>query len=419
MHKPRFLSTFSQNVYRYSLFGLLVICIGLLVQIFVLQVHLQAVMKENQSISQLDKDVLQLIRQCRNDLKNPYEENCYAKQFISITQEHDLAYVLALLEALKQARFKGDYCHNIAHAIAVTEVSKRPERWIDVINEIDTSACTRGFLHGVLEGRQKYDANFVLNEQTISLICDETAKQATKKRKSSQIAEDCPHTLGHVLLVQEQGNIQYAVASCEKLPAHYVEPCYRGVFMENMRKETLKIHGIVPTVRWNTDNVQLYEQSCNSFPDTVAIACWQSMPEAYITLARGDQEKVYEYCQRAPKEGLRDACYLYAVGTITFLSTVDKLNIGTGNQLCQPYQLKTEKHRQCMSFVIEYLALQTDTHVERLVAYCEATPRQYQEYCYQYIGTKVEKNGAKPTLDMCQLFPPAYRRYCLMPVKQG
>ncbi len=269
---------------------------------------------------------------------------CYQDLFASFTANHSLYEAVNLLQRLSQLDPIVKYCHPYAHKIAQEEVRKNPDKWLAVLANVDSFACTRGFFHGVIEAHLGSNPDFRLDGQTITKMCESVTK--------TNISADstCAHATGHLLLVQTRGNITEAINICSSLSGSNQYGCAEGVFMEDSNRENLIEHGISEKKKWDKEFIAERETYCRKYKGKIATACYVTLADMYATVYEGDKVRLFTLCQHAPTKSDQKRCFFEAAAFSTFLS------VSRGqkrNDLCNI--LKDDEYEKCINFISTYL----------------------------------------------------------------
>lgn len=396
--KKKFLNTI-KGLRKYkthmSLFSL---CIVLFVIFFFLHA--------TKDVSRLtESDVKMLFVNCG---KSPGWRGCYSNKFQQLTQHHSLEYVLSVLTRLQNKDLKTRDCHVIAHRIITTEMQKDPMQWRRLLIKLPLLACNYGYIHGIIEGRSRYDTNFILDTKTIPEICESFAN---KNDRATELT--CIHIIGHSLLVQEKGDIKKAVKQCAKLSSNFHYDCYSGVFMENFTRDNLVIHGLATYVPWTEEFVRSQEKLCNEYLSLAAKGCWFVIATLYHRLAPYNPQKVFEYCSHAPNREFQDACYHLGISNLSQKESVTDTYFVS---LCEVYSDETRKNG-CVHTIAQSLIQASTRYISRVLHYCKIIDSVFKKTCYdalvEYIRPRLTENEFSK---LCKSIPPTYQKSCIKPL---
>lgn len=267
-------------------------------------------------------------------------EDCYTKQFATITRNNSLEYTLEVLRILQTKDTKASGCHFIGHVVGEEEMKKHPEDWENTIAQLPIEACTGGFLMGALEARKEVDPTFILNAKTIPTICNRVLN-TTKKPGSDQT---CVHTSGHLLLIEKVGSVSKAIDECNNLQTVFIYECASGVFMENIYRRNLHDHGIGQPLVWNDETMREQMEFCKTFSGVQAQGCWRELSHMLVQITGRDPEKIYVLCLAAPEQTARESCYLHGVSVLLMTAKNEPLQI---RELCKPFN-GTSSFERCL-----------------------------------------------------------------------
>ena len=302
-------------------------------------------------------------------------ENCYEEQFTDLTQRKDLFFSQKVLYKLWEIDSRTYVCHVIAHRISLAQVRKDPASWRKILNSIDPQSCSGGFYHGILEGHASFDPNFELNGAQIDKLC---------RDKGSVYSEgSCIHILGHILLVQFNGEISKAIGVCKHISLSSSGQCYSGIFMENMTKQNLSEHGIAKPFNWTKDSLKDMEKVCFQQEGDAANGCWGQMGHMYAAVYNDEPEIVFDACKKAPQKEFSTNCYLYAVAKIS-VTRDSQSNI---NSICRVYEGSTF-FDTCVGRVISSLLQTSPKFYERGKKFCQSLSSKSQIKCFENLNHK-------------------------------
>lgn len=335
-------------------------------------------------------------------------EQCYAKEFATLSSKKDLPYVLKVLSSLQKLDPRSRGCHLIAHSISIAKTQKNPEEWREILSKMDIDMCSGGFVHGVLEAKSRYDEDFVINEKTIEDIC-----LFVKEKFKGEGDFNCSHIMGHILLGESKGDIEGSIETCDKLSKSLRYECYSGVFMENETRENLITHSGFERIPWDDVNIRLQEEICARFDGEAARACWREIVHMYALVARSYPPLVYEACKKAPEEFF-DNCYFHGLGIITSSDSFDDEDM---EFLCEPFLSDNNKFKECLGWTIGSLMASSTEYVDRVVVLCESSGTDdYRAFCYNRLGEVISwRKDPDKQKEVCSGIPQGQQRACLNP----
>ncbi len=331
------------------------------------------------------EDARQIIKECQE--KKAEKEPCYIEKFTDLTKKNPIEYSLKTLSLIREAGGVANGCHFIAHVMATAEVRKNPPQWEDVLSKISTSDCTGGFIMGAIEGHKLYDRAFVLDASSLSRIC----RKVIERTAGYGDDQTCAHTMGHLLLVDTKGSLATATRVCDSVQKEYQYECYAGVFMENLYRRNLFVHGVGKSFAWNKKTLAEQEELCSSYPYLPAKACWRQLSHMYVVLEK-EPQKVFAACSRTGREDFRDACYFHAVGVMTLLSG-DSAKL---RPLCVPYSDSPDKFSSCTDVIVSALLDSSLMLFPKASEFCKSLSDQYRKPCMDIL--EIRKRSFGPEL---------------------
>lgn len=347
---------------------------------------------------------------CQNNLNWRY---CYGKQIAGINYRLSFPETLQVLEQVKNLDNKTRDCHLIAHYIAASEVEKKPENWINIFNYVDQTTCINGFIHGVLEGRKRFDPDLILDETTIPQICDQieqkTSVRIGKVREKADQA--CSHIIGHILLVQEYGNINNAIRICSRMPQSIRRHCLNGVFMENITRDNLEEHGIAKKFDITEEASLKLEELCRQYQGEVGLNCWRDLAFVYTYLAKNDPDQVFQLCNRTSNESYAQACYINAVNLMVLSKDYSEQNFA---DTCRNYWKNPKVTQDCIITALSSMLGSSVDYINQATNFCNAQPQQYQGFCFVTIEQEItSRTSPAKRSSLCKDVPKQYLANCI------
>jgi hypothetical protein len=328
--------------------------------------------------------------ECNN---SPDKNHCYPQFFYDLTKktEHKRA-SLALIHLQKLNPQDTRGCHFIAHKISQAEVEKNPKNWENVLREVSPSLCTGGFLHGVLEVHAGYDPEFEINNETVTEICRNMIGLKSRFGERS-----CYHSMGHLLLMQKEGEIDPAVNQCDtiKYPNARYE-CLSGAFMETITQENLLAHGYVAKRDpWDREKALITEKLCSIYSGMAAKACWKEISFLYFAIHVSDPIGLYNECQTAPNQEMRDECFIYGAGNVVHTTRFDQKNLV---KVCHQFPIENPLFRPCMTQIIGSLLTGSTDNLDKVLDLCDQTYDSFKQMCYPMILGVLQRNNESKSI---------------------
>lgn len=347
---------------------------------------------------------IQLARKIDDLCKSSSEKDqCFGSAFYKITKKSGSTFALEVLKHLQKIDPQNSNgCHFIAHKISQAEVAKNPKMWDKIIQDISPSLCTGGFLHGVLEAHMATDPSFAINEQSFKTVCD----KVYEKHRTWFAWRGCVHNMGHLMLVEQQGNIEKAINECDKIThkgIHY--ECLSGTFMEKVTGENLVAHGLLNKIpSWDMPLEKEMEDLCGKYSETQARACWKVISYVYFATSNHNPKGLYEKCQRAPEKNMRDECFIYGAGNLVATTRFEQSNL---KLVCHQFMRENPLFEPCMGQIIGSLLTSTTDNLAKTANLCSNSYEDYKQICYNLIIDVLKRNKAPLGViaDACKKVP--------------
>lgn len=308
-----------------------------------------------------DEDLGRVAKQIDFQCKKDASTRCVRSVFAAFAKGHEFELSKKLLGEVKRLNPKFEYCHALAHSISIAEVEKNPQNWTGVFKYVPSDECSYGYYHGVIEGKYRYDPEFLITSSLIEEVC---------LQKQTDKAGRCVHAFGHVILVQNQGDLTKTLDECEQLDSKVVDNCYQGVFMEDVQRENLSDHGITFREEWNKEYLNRKKDYCNSFKGDEEIECWRSLGPVINSIYENKINQGILICEEVSMLGARAACVREVVG-FDFIKRLAK-GENSGNS-CKILQDNFEDYRNCVVGLVQYVLLTSVDYKRELSDYCDVS----------------------------------------------
>lgn len=311
--------------------------------------------------------------------RNP-RDACYAGNFYTLAKSERFDFTHKVLVELRGIDKTVSDCHFIAHQIALSEVGSNPAGWMSLFKEFSPEECAGGFLHGVIEGYGRTDSSFTITGDTLSEVCREVEKIHSEKG-DFEIYRGCVHTMGHLLLVQEDGNVDKAVKICLSLPENSVLACSFGVFMENLQRQNLKAHGVRNSIVFDNKTKSEETDRCGQYSGIVSEACWQNISWFFNKINNYDQGALYEDCKKAPTGIAVSRCYTWGASVIGLYRLSEQIQAKDLTGLCDPLKNNQEFFNRCLKGVVSYLLLANSAFFDDVQNFCQGLEERDKNVC--------------------------------------
>jgi hypothetical protein len=223
----------------------------------------------------------------------PEKPRCYEQAFGNLAFAAGPKDALALFERTMQADSAVEAgCHRIAHTIGSAALARFHG---DVAQAFvrGSSTCWSGYYHGILERAfvdVSSDAELVAAARS---VCDDA-----DIRRTTFLAYQCVHGLGHGLMIHSGYNLPYSLRVCDRLASEWDQTsCTGGVFMENIAS-TYAVRS-----KWLRDDDPVYP--CDAVKERHKLYCY------LMVTSRVNQENGYDWrrtaavCRAVEREWVR------------------------------------------------------------------------------------------------------------------
>lgn len=341
------------------------------------------------------KDAIAIIESCKN---HKSKEVCLATQFGVFTKTHTLKDVLMTFHAAEQLDPQVRFCHLTAHKISIAEVEKNPENWLQLFNQVDPVACSRGFFHGILEGHMQTNPDFVLNEKTMPKICTDVTSSIKNNYQVKEYRNNCIHSLAHILLVQESANVQSAIDMCKKITESEDQTqCYYGVFMEDKQRQNLQQHGYGSASQNGFKKIEDYINECNGYTDTLHETCWLSLAWTMYQLKGESIKQTFEACNQATTAKASVNCFTRSVGIKIGVEASNNKNMST-QDYCVYYLSKPDQYDACVKKIAAFMTELSFEFEPIAKQFCSKVKSDKQEMCRTHLS-QTKQSLSKETED--------------------
>jgi hypothetical protein len=257
--------------------------------------------KANKSIflkENLSTAAQKIVKSCSNTI---LWQKCYSEKMVEFNQHQPFPRTIELMDTIQFFDTKTNNCHLMAHKIIASEIAKDPTNWMVSLQYVGNPyKCSGGFVHGAFEGKKRYDSSLQLDTETITSICSELSQ----KIQQSDLIQ-CGHAVGHVLLVEVNGDVKRGANICNSLPLELAKGCNDGIFMENITRLNLVDHNISKKPEITESFAKEIQTLCNSFPfmGVSNNACWWEISQIYYGLAGPNMLEIKKYCEQVGEIG--------------------------------------------------------------------------------------------------------------------
>jgi len=339
---------------------------------------------------------------------------CYGEQMAVFNKSHKFTQTLALLKTLQDQDKKTSDCHLIAHYIASSEVEKNPNKWLDLFDYVDQNICINGFIHGALEGRSRFDREFVLTPSDVTKTCTLIEEKAAKRTgiKGDSLADDtCAHAFGHILFTEADEDVKKAVSECFKVDSEYQKHCFTGVFMEHITLENTANHKAVKPMRMNQETIQVLNDLCKKqVGGDAQSACYREIAHVYIFTGKKDPLQVFKLCKLALNAPQQKECYLHSAEMLVIDPVFDENRL---KNICIFYKNYPGIYRGCMRRQVSSMLKSSTMFTQRAIKFCETFANEHKNLCYTTINKGITKLSIEERKGLCSTAPKQYLDICI------
>ena len=345
--------------------------------------------------------VQEALAACRDQPGQVSKESCYSNFFMQVAEEHDAVFAFRTLNELQQVDPDAIGCHFIGHGIGYGTYQKDPTSWQTDFREI-SQECTYGAMHGVLELAIN-DLPDGLTRELLPTICGGIPRG------------DCNHIIGHLTLLEAEGDIPEALTYCNVLGDELQrEFCESGVFMEHMTAFNLINHGLADEsyLDW-AGRLNDVRNLCNMFGGTEGVQCWKEIAHMVVVSEAGNSQKVFDYCNTAPTEASRFECRNHSIG---ILAAGLNFDYKKAPQICEARQEESWFKEICYVGIVTSALSTLPDSVPDAINYCENLDDEYRLACFSGIGNIIGFNtfyDFDNPEELCESAPDEYRHQCI------
>jgi mono/diheme cytochrome c family protein len=185
-------------------------------------------------------------------------------------------------------------CHRIAHTIGAASL-EHFEGSVGKAFAGGSASCWSGYYHGVLERAFSGVPGARVSSVARTLCAD------SEIRRTTFIAYQCVHGLGHGLMIYTDYDLRRSLRICDALDGSWDQvSCTGGVFMENISSS----YGV--TSRWLRKDDLIYP--CNAVARRHKVYCYLMVTSRILPEVGYDFRKTAAFCRKS-EPGWVDTCY--------------------------------------------------------------------------------------------------------------
>jgi hypothetical protein len=342
----------------------------------------------------------EIAQMCANESD---KQGCYKKELVALTKNLGFSNAEKTLYALQDIDEFTKSCHVLAHYMAREALNIDPDKFLELVDSINVSVCGSGFLHGVLEAKLSFDPTLKVDGNLADEICNRGTDEYRKRM--------CAHFMGHLFLVDTNGDVPQALPVCDTVIQQFKFDCYDGLFMEDHQKLALAEHQIVPEPQYTPQYLEALENNCQKYGDVAANACWTEIAEVAAKTYSYDPAKIYESCMKAKSPSSQNACY-YKGGTVVVTYPIEP-ELPKLLSICKYYENNESQYQACTNNMISSLMYYSPKYTSRAIKICSqvASP---QDWCFKQVGSYLAQfvKSKEERSVLCQTSPKEYKPLC-------
>lgn len=283
-------------------------------------------------------------------------------------------------------------CHRIAHTIGAASLLFYDGSVAKALAN-GRSTCWSGYYHGVVERSFVGSSRAELPERSREICRDPDI------RKTSFLAYQCVHGLGHGLMIHTSYDLPGSLKVCDQLETAWDgDSCEAGVFMENISSS----YGIKS--KWLRDHDLIYP--CNTIAEKYKLYCYLMVTSRILEQTGYDWKQAVKWCRKSDK-GWVATCF-QSMGRDASGNT--RQNVPKILELCA---LAGNMTRECIYGAARDIT-SNDASPRRAKVLCDSATEQHRGYCFEGIGTIIggfhaEQEGRRAE---CRKVTTQYYRDC-------
>jgi len=311
------------------------------------------------------KSVVGRFRPDDTRLEGCLDTDCRRQAFGNIAYRQGAKAALDLFdEKLSEQPIEAD-CHRIAHTIGAASLEYYNGSVAKALAH-GRSTCWSGYYHGVVERSFVGARRSELPKRSREICRDPDI------RKTSFLAYQCVHGLGHGLMIHTGYDLPASLRVCDQLETGWdSDSCEAGVFMENVSSS----YGVKS--RWLRDNDLIYP--CDVVAQKYKLYCYLMVTSRILAANGYDWKKTAETCRKSDR-GWVATCFQSLGRDASGNSRQDAPKI---LDVCG---LAGGMARECIYGAARDVT-SNDASPRRAKGLCELAAVNVRAYCFEGIGT--------------------------------
>jgi cytochrome c553 len=256
-------------------------------------------------------------------------------------------------------------CHRITHTIGAASLEHFDGSVARALSE-GKATCWSGYYHGVVEHSFAGTTRAQLPAKARATCVGDDV------RRTSYIAYQCVHGLGHGLMIHTGYDLPESLRVCDTLGTDWDRTsCHAGVFMENVSSS----YGVKS--RWLKDDDLIYP--CNDVAEKHKLYCYLMVTSRILAANGYDWQKTVATCNESEPNWV--ATCFQSLGRDASGNT--RQNAPRILEICG---LAARMARECIYGAARDI-VSNDAGPRRAIPLCERAPAEARAYCFEGIGT--------------------------------
>ncbi len=326
-------------------------------------------------------------------------QRCYEQAFGDIAYKEGPKAALALFgEKMKTDRAIEAGCHRIAHMIGSASLA-RFHGDVPKAFARGSSLCWSGYYHGILEHALAGAQTKAQYAAVSRRVCS-----GSEIRKTTWLAYQCVHGLGHGLMLQSGYDLPFSLSICDRLRTHWDQvSCTGGVFMENINAANGSAYG--QKTQWLKKSDLVYP--CDAVSKRHKLYCYLMVTSRILDANGYDWKATVRICNGVEK-GWVSTCFQ------SYGRDADGFTRQDAPKVLSLCQLADAHQSDCLYGAARDMTANYSSGVQA-AGLCNQAPAGLRRRCFYGIGTIVSGftsagSGAEPA---CKELTRRYRQACL------
>jgi hypothetical protein len=322
---------------------------------------------------------------------------CYEQAFGNVAYRRGPTVALRLFSRdVKTNTTVEDGCHRIAHTLGAASLAHYHG---DVYRALahGSFVCWSGYYHGVLEHALQ---NVRTKPQYVAVA--RRACEGRLVRRTTWIAYQCAHGLGHGLMLQSGDNLPFALSVCDRLQTAWDRTsCSGGVFMENINAGTGLSQG---STRWLRKSDLVYP--CDAVSERHKLYCYLMVTSRILQANGYEWSATARICGGVEKRWV-STCFQ------SFGRDADGYSVEQPAKVLKLCAVTGAHEGDCLYGASRDMTADLSSGT-RAATLCNGAPLRYRARCFYGIGTIVGSFSARPSAgsDACSALSQRYAEAC-------